>query len=1278
MLRDVFRFRRRLQKIKQAKQGDNQALKQLIKEIEQSITTVESRKQHLPVISYPCELPIAQKSDLIKKTILENQVTILCGETGSGKTTQLPKICLDIGLGIRGKIGHTQPRRLAARAVSQRIAEELNTEPGNEVGFKVRFTDKSNDRSYIKLMTDGILLAECHHDPFLNQYDTIIIDEAHERSLNIDFLLGYLKRLTKKRKDLKIIITSATIDPDRFSKHFDDAPVVNVSGRTYPVEVRYRPYQKADMEEKKSLQQGIVDAVNELSNIDRGDILVFLSGERDIRETADALSKEVSNRALDNTEVLPLLARLSNVEQNRIFHPSNKRRIILATNVAETSLTVPGIKYVIDSGVARISRYSWRSKIQRLPIEKISQASANQRKGRCGRLSDGICIRLYDEDDFDQRQEFTEPEIQRTNLASVILQMENSRLGYIDDFPFVEPPEDRLVNDGYKLLFELGAIDSANKITKIGKHLAHFPIDPKLARMLLQAKNENALSEVLIIVSALATQDPRERPLDRQQAADEKHAAFKDKLSDFIFYINLWDAYHSEKKELSGNQLRKWCKKNFISWMRMREWIDTHNQIKRMLSNLKLALNTTAASYDQIHQSLLIGLLANIGTRDEGKEFLGARNKKFNVFPGSALFKSPPQWIMAAEIVETSKVYARINAKIDVQWIESKAKHLLKRHYSNPHWEKKRSQVVAYEQSTLYGLIIYADKKINYGRINPAEAKEIFIRSALIEGDLVSKAAFYLHNRKLVEELETLEAKSRRRDIIVDENVLYDFYEQHLPDGIFSGPQLDKWSRLNPDEAKALFLSAEDLMRDDATLVSETSFPDYLEMNGSRFPVEYHFDPRNHCDGITLVTPVAGLHMLNPQRCEWLIPGLLQEKIVALIKSLPKQLRKNFVPAPNYAEACVEALQPSDVALCSAVAGHLKKMTGVQIPYDAWDINNISDHLLMNFRVIGSDGGVIEEGRNLQSIKNSLSGNADESIEEESEIDQDEVYGQKNVMPDILDKLCETVEISMQGISIKAYPALVKEGKQVNLRALESKKAAASETHKALRQLYINALPEQIKHLKKSIPDAQNLCLKYTDFGRCDDLKMDIINKTIDDVFLYEDIRSEKEFYSRLEKGKAELHESVKRWSGLLSSILDEYRAIKKIMKNPSLTQLDTVTDIQLQINYLFPKNFITVIDQQWLRQYPRYLTAIKKRFDKSQGNATRDRQSRIEFSKLWDEYVKRHESLVKQHIDSEQLNHYRWMLEEYRVSLFAQELKTKFPVSEKRLKTYWNALSDA
>jgi ATP-dependent helicase HrpA len=720
MLIDEHALRRRLQKLKPAKAGDKQvrkdAITQLSHDIEQSIAVAQLRRQNLPLITYSEELPIAQKSDLIKETIRHNQVTILCGETGSGKTTQLPKICLDIGLGIRGKIGHTQPRRLAARAVASRIAEELNTELGNEVGFKVRFTERSNDSSYIKLMTDGILLAECHHDPFLNQYDTIIIDEAHERSLNIDFLLGYLKRLIAKRRDLKLIITSATIDPERFSKHFDNAPIINVTGRTYPVEVRYRPYLSADSENQKDLQQGIIEAVNELSRIDRGDILVFLSGERDIRDTADALAKEKNNRALDNTEVLPLLARLSNTEQNRIFHPSHKRRIVLATNVAETSLTVPGIKYVIDSGVARISRYSWRSKIQRLPIEKISQASANQRKGRCGRVSSGICIRLYDEDDYNQREEFTEPEIKRTNLAAVILQMENLMLGHIDDFPFVEPPEDRLVNDGYRLLYELGAIDGGKRITKIGKHLAHLPIDPKLARMLLQAKNDNALTEVLIIVSALATQDARERPLDKQQAADEKHAAFSDKASDFIFFLNLWHAYHAEKEAVSANQLRKWCKKNFISWLRMREWVDTHQQIKRMLSSLKLPFNTTAASFDQIHQSLLIGLLANIGYKSEEKEFLGARNKKFYIFPGSALYKSTPKWIMAAEIVETSQVFARINAKIDPAWIEEKAKHLLKYHYSNPHWEKKRSQVVAFEQASLYGLILHADRKVNYGR----------------------------------------------------------------------------------------------------------------------------------------------------------------------------------------------------------------------------------------------------------------------------------------------------------------------------------------------------------------------------------------------------------------------------------------------------------------------------------------------------------------------------------------------------------------------------------
>ena len=1295
MIADVQAFRRGLKKADKNtdKQKKAAQITRLKERIEKSISVVEDRKKKRPTIVYPDDLPIAQKSELIKKTIEENQVTILCGETGSGKTTQLPKICLDIGLGIRGKIAHTQPRRLAARAVSQRIAEELNTELGNEVGFKVRFSDQSNDNSYIKLMTDGILLAECNHDPFLNQYDTVIIDEAHERSLNIDFLIGYLKRLIKKRKDLKIIITSATIDPERFSKHFSDAPIINVSGRTYPVEVRYRPYQSADNvtgenrgENKKDLQQGIVDAVNELSKIDRGDILVFLSGERDIRETADALSKEKSNRFLDNTEVLPLLARLSNAEQNRIFHSSNKRRIILATNVAETSLTVPGIKYVIDSGVARISRYSWRSKIQRLPIEKISQASANQRKGRCGRVSSGVCIRLYDEDDFDQRDEFTEPEIKRTNLAAVILQMENLRLGHIDDFPFVEPPEDRLINDGYKLLFELGAIDEQHQLTKTGKQIAHFPIDPKLARILLEANNESALAEVLIIVSALATQDPRERPLDKQQAADEKHLVFKDKASDFIFYLNLWLAYHAEKKEVSNNQLRKWCKKNYISWMRMREWIDTHSQIKRMLLSLKLKLNTTSASYDQIHQSLLIGFLANIGYKDEGKEYLAARSKKFHIFPGSALFKTSPKWIMAAEVIETSRVYARTNAKIDVAWIEGKASHLLKRHYSNPHWEKKRSQVVAHEQSSLYGLIINADKKVNYARINIVDAKEIFIRGALVEGDFECKAAFFVHNRKLFNELAALEAKSRRHDVIVDDDVLYDFYQQYLPDTINSGATLDKWLRSNKENGKKLFLKNEDLMRDDATIVSNDLFPDYLAMSddkeGSKFPIEYHFDPTNHCDGITLVTPIAGVKAINPQRCEWLIPGLLQEKIIALIKSLPKPLRKNFVPAPNFAEACVEALVPSDTALCAAVANHLKKITGVQVPYDAWHSSDVPQHLLMNFRVLDIDGETIEEGRDLQFIKERLLDFSSESspvaaIHVDEKMEQENTFDRDNVTSVVLDDLKDTIEINLQGVLIKAYPGLVCQGKQVNLRALETRKKAQVETHKALRQLFINALTEQVKHLKRSIPDFQNLCLKYKDFGSCDDLKRDVINNTIDDVFLVDCINTGEEFEDRLQKGKSDLHEKAERWSQLITKILDEYRQLKKVMQKSTISQLDVVTDIQTQLSCLFENNFITTIDAEWLQQYPRYLLAINKRFEKSKTNAARDRQLRLDFSFLWEEYVKRKALLDKQHIESEQLDYYRWMLEEYRVSLFAQEIKTKFPVSEKRLRKYWDTLSD-
>lgn len=1277
-------FYRRLQKIRHRLSSDNpceELLNKLTHDLSQSIDRVKQRQCENHQLNYPDELPVSQKKELILETIRDNQVTILCGETGSGKTTQLPKICLQLGLGCRGLIGHTQPRRLAARSVASRIAEELHTELGGTVGFKVRFTDKLSMKSQVKLMTDGILLAECHHDPYLNHYDTLIIDEAHERSLNIDFLLGYIKRLTDKRRDLKVIITSATIDPERFSKHFNNAPIIEVSGRTYPVEVRYRPLHQEDNEDDqhRDMEQGIVDAVNELSAIDRGDILVFLSGERDIRETADALQKE----KLENTEILPLLARLSAAEQNRIFHSSSKRRIILSTNVAETSLTVPGIKYVIDTGLARISRYSWRSKIQRLPIENISQASANQRKGRCGRTQDGICIRLYDENDFNLRAEFTEPEIQRTNLAAVILQMEGLGLGHIDDFPFVEPPDNRLINDGYKLLFELGAIDDRRKLLKVGKKLARLPIDPQLGRMLLEAECEAALNEVLIIVAALATQDARERPMNKQQAADEKHHNWTDKTSDFNFYINLWTDFHKQKQALSGNKLQKWCKQHFLSWMRMREWNDTHRQIKGMLEELNTSFNTQTPDYASIHRSLLTGMPAQIGIKDEDKEFIGTRNRRFHLFPGSALFKKPPKWIMSADIVETSRVYARNNAKIEPQWVEEKAAHLLKRSYDNPHWEKRQAQVTASEQTTLYGLIINPARKVNYGPINPQQCREIFIHCALVQGDFDCKSGFFIHNNKLIEELRGLEAKSRRQDIVIDEITLYNFYDKQLPADIYNGPLFNAWlKKADKTRIEKLYLSQEQLLRHDAKPVNSDQFPDNITMAGSTYPLNYHFDTSHNHDGVTLVTPLAGLQGINAQRCEWLIPGMLHAKMVGLLRSLPKSLRRNFVPVPDYANACMEALQPSDTALTTAMANHLKKMTGTDIPYDAWRPELVDEHLFMNYRVIDTNGKTIIEGRQLQRLKDSLSNDTITLTEHTSntadvntkliEVNKD------NVSPEILDELPQHVELDINGVRITTYPALIKKGKEVQVRTLESRREAEQATTAGLRQLFINALPEQIKYLRNNIPNIQQLCMKYTDLGNCNDLKQDIINIVIDECFMQHTIDSSFSFNRSIETGRSEISKVTAEWCKLLDTILDEYKNIKKATRNPPLTLLDTVSDIQNQINNLFPPHFINTIDKQWIQQYPRYLRAISLRLEKALNNSTRDRQYRLKISDLWEQYKKRLESLEQQHISSKQLCHYRWMIEELRVSLFAQELKTLFPISEKRLKTYWSELSDA
>lgn len=1269
MLKDQFPLRRKIQLI-QRKLNQGQSIEKLLADcqhqLQSSSEQVGLRLANKPETCYPEELPVSQKRDEITQAIKDNQVIIICGETGSGKTTQLPKMCLDAGLGIKAMIGHTQPRRLAARAVSNRIAEELKTVAGKVVGFKVRFSDTLGKHALIKLMTDGVLLSETHHDSFLNQYDCIIVDEAHERSLNIDFLLGYLKRLMQKRRDLKIIITSATIDPQRFSKHFNDAPIIEVSGRTYPVDVQYRESRLEDGQ-SINLQTAIGDCVDEISRIDRGDILVFLSGERDIRETADYLSKQ----NLQHTEILPLLARLSAAEQNKIFNQSTKRRIILSTNVAETSLTVPGIKYVIDSGLARISRYSWRSKIQRLPIEHISQASANQRKGRCGRVSAGICYRLYSEDDFNLRVEFTEPEIQRTNLAAVILQMEHMQLGHVEDFPFVEPPDSRLVTDGYKLLQELGAINTKNKITQIGQQLARLPIDPKLGRILIEAAQENCLCEALIIVSALAVQDPRERPMDKQQAADEAHKVFVDKASDFIGWLNIWNQYHKAKQTLTANKLRKWCKQSFISWFRMREWIDTHQQIKKMLHEIKLTFNTSDADYGQIHRAILSGFLSQIGFKDESQEYQSCRQRRYHVFPGSALFKQGPKWVVASDIVETQKVYARHLAKIEPQWIAEKAKHLMKHNYSQAHWEKKSAQVAAIKKSTLFGLLINPGTKVNYGPINPSEAREIFIRCALVQGDFDSKHGFYIKNRRLVNDLETLEAKSRRQDILVDDNDVYAFYDKHLAQDIYSGPQLNKW--LKENDSACLHMTTEDLMKQGARPVSDHLFPNSIMINAIQFPLQYHFDPSHHCDGVTLVTPVAGLVSLNSPLCDWLVPGLLLEKMTELIRSLPKQLRKNFVPAPNFAQACLDALTPGEMALTAAMSLHLRKITGTDIPYDAWRPDKLADYLFFNFKVISADAKVLQQGRDLNNLCTELSNFKDTAQPQKNshKLEQD------NVDSRVLDKMPEQVEINNNGIVMRAYPALVADKKQVNVRLFHAKSEAENKHKEGLRLLFMGSLSQPLRHLKLSLAKQQNLCAKYIKIGNCEQFKNHVICRIIDRLFTRHLPRSHDEF-SRLLENRAQIDSEAQRFIEQIAEILNVYQILQKKLKNPPLNWLDAMSDIQNQLNYLLNKDFILSTRQENLDNYPRYLLAIEKRLGKIQDNPERDRRARIEISALWHEYIKRAEALEKINQTSAQLEEYRWLLEEYRISIFAQEIKTRVPVSIKRLKKYWNDISDA
>lgn len=1272
-LRDQWQLKKRLHGIVKIQDPKSRmAVIDVIKgDVEKAKQKVEKKRLNMPKIVYPENLPVSQKKQAIFDAISQHQVVIIAGETGSGKTTQIPKICLELGRGVKGFIGHTQPRRLAARSVASRLAQELECELGTNVGYKVRFSDQVSDTTQVKLMTDGILLAELQNDKLLLQYDTIIIDEAHERSLNIDFILGYLRQLLPKRPDLKVIITSATIDPERFSRHFGHAPIVEVSGRTYPVEVRYRPIMGDDNDSDRDQIDGIIDAVNELGRESAGDILIFMSGEREIRDTADALSK----LQLRHTEILPLFARLSNSEQNRIFHPHGGRRIILATNVAETSLTVPGIKYVIDTGYARISRYSYRTKVQRLPVEAISQASANQRKGRCGRVSDGICIRLYSEEDFLSRPEFTDPEILRTNLASVILQMTSIGLGDIAAFPFVEAPDKRNIQDGVKLLEELGGIqphkevDKGYRLTDIGRQLAQLPVDPRLARMVIEARKYGAVRETMVIVSALSIQDPRERPLDKQQASDEKHRRFHDKQSDFLAFLNLWDYLKQQQEELSNAQFRKMCRQDFLNYLRIREWQDLYTQLRQVVKEQGFAINSATADFRSIHVSLLAGLLSHVGQKDAEKhEFTGARNARFTIFPGSGLFKKPPKWTMVAELVETSKLWGRIAASIDPEWIEPLAEHLVKHHYSEPHWSKSEGAVMASEKVTLYGLPIVASRQVNYGVIDPLLCRELFIRHALVEGDWNTRHAFFKANLKLLSEVEDLEHKSRRRDILVDDETLFAFYDQRIPNDVISSRHFDNWwktvSKQQPD---LLSFEKNMLIKEDASTVSALDYPNYWYQGDLKFRLSYQFEPGTDADGVTVHIPLAILNQVHNVGFDWQVPGLRHELIVALIKSLPKPIRRNFVPAPNYASAFLERVPTPEGSVLDKLERELRRMTGVTVERESWQLDQLPAHLKMTYRVVNDKNKTVAEGQDLDALKNSLKEKVQETL---SEVVDDGIE-QSGLHIWSFGELPQRYEQKRGGYSVKAYPALVDEKNSVGIRVFETEFEQQQAMWGGVRRLLLLNIPSPIKYLHEKLPNKSKLGLYFNPYGKVLELIDDCIACGIDQLIATYGgaVWNEEQFESLKEYARAELNDVVVNIAKQVEQILTAVFAINKRLKGRvDFSMALALSDVKAQMSGLVFKGFVT--EQGWKRlpDILRYLNGIERRLEKLAIDPNRDRaqMNKVEHVQtLWQQWMSKLTPLQKQLPEVQEV---RWMIEELRISLFAQQLGTPYPISDKRI----------
>ena len=1239
-------------------------------QIEQARVRVENRKSAVqnPIV-FPESLPVSQRKAEIEKLLSEHQVIVVAGETGSGKTTQLPKMCLELGFGNLGTIGHTQPRRIAARSVAARIAEELQTELGDLVGYKVRFNDQISDNTQIKLMTDGILLAEIQTDRFLNQYSCLIIDEAHERSLNNDFILGYLKQLLPRRPDLKVIITSATIDVERFSKHFNNAPIIEVSGRTYPVEVRYRPVVEEDDQDQL---QGILNAVDELQAEGRGDILIFMSGEREIRDTAEALQKQ----NLKHTEILPLFARLSAQEQNKIFHPSGLNRIVLATNVAETSLTVPGIKYVIDPGTARISRYSYRTKVQRLPIEPISQASANQRKGRCGRVSEGICIRLYSEEDFNNRPEFTDPEILRTNLASVILQMTALGLDDIEAFPFVDAPDKRHIQDGVKLLEELGAFETVQtksgekrRLTTIGRQLAQLPVDPRLAKMLLSAVDFGSVYEVMIIVSALSIQDPRERPTEKQQASDEKHRRFADKKSDFLAFLNLWNYVQEQQKELTKNQFRRQCQKDFLNYLRIREWQDIYQQIRLAVREMGLPINSEKAEYQQIHTALLSGLLSHIGLKEaEKQQYLGARNAHFAIFPNSVLFKKQPKWVMAAELVETSKLWGRMVAEIEPEWIEPLAEHLTKKSYSEPRWSKSRGAVIADEKVSLYGVPIVAARPVNYGSIDPTVSREIFIQSALVEGDWNTKHKFFKQNQQLIREVEELEHKSRRRDILVDERTLFDFYDQRIGTEVISQKHFDTWwKKAEKQDPELLNFERSFLINDDAEQVNKLDFPNFWHQGNLKLKLTYQFEPGTDADGVTVHIPLPLLNQVEMTGFDWQIPGLREELVVALIKSLPKSYRRNFVPAPNYAQAFLGRAVPLEKPLLDTLIYELRRMTGVSVEAEHWNWEQIPSHLKMTFRVVDENGKKIAESMNLDELKFNLKDRVQESISAVA----DDGIEQSGLHIWSFADLPQCYEQKQRGFSVKAFPAIVDEKDAVGIKLFETEFEQAVAMQQGLRRLLLLNVPSPIKYLHEKLPNKAKLGLYFTPFGRVLDLIDDCIACAVDKLiadfggFVWDEAGFEKlrDFV------RENLNEVTVDIAQKVEQILSLNHALNQRLKGKmDFTMAFALSDIKSQLSGLVYQGFVQKSGYARLPDLLRYLQAINKRMDKLTQDVNRDRAAMLRVEQVQQAYQQLLAKLPKSKPISDEVEEIRYMIEELRVSLFAQQLGTKYQVSDKRI----------